>query len=178
MSFRSRERPVAFVVLLLSTINILSVVVVGLGSVVANRIAYMVIHGDVPERVGHSPRKQWHGNMPVDLPWWYFAVSGALALTVALLVINPRWRFTPTDGRYFVYRTTPGFLTITGALVAFVSWGFARMYNVVDPGLYWIGIGMLAAAPVVTLATWRWGDPDEGTGGKYAAEIGQPRRKA
>ena len=45
MSFRARERPMAFAVLLLSTVTILSVVVIGLGSTIANRIAYMVIHG-------------------------------------------------------------------------------------------------------------------------------------
>jgi hypothetical protein len=169
MSFRARERPMAFAVLLLSTVNILSVVVIGLGSTVANRIAYMVIHGDVPERVGLSRVAQWRGSMPVDLPWWYFAITGAMALTVALLVINPRWRFAPTDARYVMYRTTPGFLTVAGAIGALLSWGLTRIYNVVDPELYWIGLGMLVAAPVVTLVIWRWGAADEKPGGEHAA---------
>jgi len=166
MRFHSRERPVAFAVVLLSTINTLGLVVIGYGSVLANRIAYMVIHGDVPERVGYSRTAQWRGHMPVDLPWWYFAITGALVLAVALMAVNPRWRFEPTDSRYFMYCTTPKFLTIIGVPVAIASWGLSRIYNVESPELYWIGLAMFAAAPVVAFATWRWGaktlQPDRG----------------
>ena len=159
---RTRDERIALVTVIASATAILTSVVFGMLGIALNQAWYMIANGSVPSKPEEgftSRQEQWAGHMMFTLPWWYFALTGAVVLAVAIVAVNPRWRFHPANPKYFAYRTTAGYLVIVGVLLALLHNFAAGFYDLSGEtfSLYSIGPALCLLSAVVALAAKLFG---------------------
>lgn len=148
----------AWIVAVISTVNILQFAVIGWLGVPINWLVYVGGHGDLPKLSDSTgSRGLWVGHMPFPVPWWYFAATGLVVLAVVVYAFAPRRRFVTAESRFALWRTTPRFLAAAALLMALSVYLTTDMYDtsrsLTSP--YLLGAYLCLTAAVVSLVAWR-----------------------
>lgn len=130
--------------------NTLQFTAIGLLGLVVNMGVYVAANGSIPEYDGESQSLSaaWVGNLPLTLPWWYFAATALVYLGVAIYAIPVSRRYMSTQQKFGAWRTTPKFLCAIAVFAALFQWIVAGYY---DSGPSFTSLYMIG--PCICLAT-------------------------
>jgi hypothetical protein len=159
----------AFGLLVVSTVNWIAIVGYTLVWSIVNRIIYFGAHPNgAPSHSLDGKPTDYVGLLPYPVPWWLFALGGAVMVVVAIAAFSPKNRMATTKDASSQWRvrlsqgTAPGFRAWIGVLAAILMTVAVAYYDgltsVYDP--YYLGIVLCLVAALISLASWQRDAPD------------------